>query len=162
MEVGNLLVYMPQHNLPLIMAVNVHKSVFLIQIIHKSPYRGRGNNPLQHSSPLGRFALSRYGTPVEKSWLCQWYCLYLLDFVLSSVRKHIFHEYVSFWLEISQTLHQKCAPDRSISISKCKSSLTMGDTPLPPPSPRSVASLPRLLLPSNIVDNLAPPWKNPA
>ena len=65
-----------------------------------------------------------------------------------------------FILKISQKFHPNCAPDRSISISKMQKLPRMGGGPPPPPptpSPRSGASRPRLLSPSHILDNLAPP-----
>ena len=71
--------------------------------------------------------------------------------------------FLPFFIEISQQFHPKCAPDRSISISKMHKlprvggGTVGGGHPPPTPSPRSGASRPRLLFPSNILDNLAPP-----
>ena len=62
---------------------------------------------------------------------------------------------LTFLLKISHRFLPKCAPDRSISISKMQKLPRVGGGGATP-SPRSGASRPRLLFPSNI-DNLAPP-----
>ena len=85
--------------------------------------------------------ISRY--PSVRNTHFPWICIFFLLFLF----------------KIFPKIHPKCAPDRSISISKMqKLPRVGGGTPPPTPSPHSGASRPRLRFPS-IVDNLAPPTK---
>ena len=113
--VGNLLVYMPQHNLPRIMAFNVQKKIFLI---HKC---SKISLPWSHTLPqLGRFAPSLWPRCYASDhivYVCS------LHFPLSySIRNTHFPWICIFFLlsllKIFQKIHPKCAPDRSISIPK--------------------------------------------
>ena len=112
--------------------------------------------------PLGRFAPSLW-PPFWKILAMPVIILFMFALYISryhSVRNTQFPWICIFFLLFftenfpPKKIHLKCAPDRSISISKMQKLPRVGGGKT---SPHSGAPRPRLRFPSNIADNLAPP-----